>query len=124
MGTLVQPTFISTPYRTITKNVSSWENFIKWCDRQEEYKLGWLAAALMLHGCVLTIITMFAIITTGNHFIFWPFTIGAMGMCLVTNLAAMPTRVTIPVFFLSVLIDLLIIIICLFIGFDIGKTII
>jgi hypothetical protein len=29
-----------------------------------------------------------------------------MCMCLVTNLAAMPTRVTIPVFFLSLLIDL------------------
>jgi hypothetical protein len=33
-----------------------------------------------------------------------------MAMTVVTNLAAMPTRVTIPIFFLSVLIDLGIII--------------
>ena len=107
-----------------TQKVSSWKKFINWCDEQEEYRLGWLAAALSLHGCVLTILTMFAVVLAGNHFIFWPFVIGAMGATLLVNLAAMPTKITIPVFFFSVLIDLAIIISCAVIGFDVSGTMI
>lgn len=104
--------------------VSAWRKFINWCERQEEYRLGWLGAAITLHGCILTILTMFAVIMSGNHFIFWPFVIGAMGTTLVVNLAAMPTKITIPVFFFSVLVDLVIIISCIVIGFDANGTII
>jgi hypothetical protein len=43
-------------------------------------------------------------------------------MALVTNLAAMPTKITIPVFVLSVLIDIAVIISCFAIGLDIAKT--
>ena len=107
-----------------TTNVSVWKKFITWCGKQEKYRLGWLAVALGLHGCVLTIFTMFAVILAGNHFIFWPFVIGAMGITLITNLAAMPTKITIPVFFFSVLVDLIIIICCLAIGFDVSGTMI
>lgn len=103
-------------------NTSPWKRFIGWCDSQEKYRLGWLASSLALHGCVLTIITMFAVIMSGNHFIFWPFIIGAMGITLVVNLSAMPTKITIPVFFASVLIDLVIIVSCFIIGFNIQGT--
>jgi hypothetical protein len=109
-------------YPADAANVSVSKKFITWCDNQEKYRLGWLAAALTLHGCVLTILTMFAVVLAGNHFIFWPFVIGAMGITLVVNLAAMPTKITIPVFFFSVLIDLAIIICCVAIGFDINGT--
>lgn len=102
--------------------VSAWKKFINWCDSQEKYRFGWLGAALTLHGCFLTIITMFAVILAGNHFIFWPLVIGAMGVTVVVNLAAMPTRITIPVFFFSVLLDLAIIASCFFIGFDAAAT--
>ena len=105
-----------------TQKVSFWKKFINWCDGQEEYRFGWLAAALSLHGCVLTILTMFAVVLAGNHFIFWPFVIGAMGATLLVNLAAMPTKITIPVFFFSVLIDLAIVISCIVIGFDPSGT--
>jgi hypothetical protein len=103
-------------------NASVWKKFISWCDSQEKFRFGWLAAALTLHGCLLTILTMFAVILAGNHFIFWPFIIGAMGVTLVVNLAAMPTKITIPVFFFSVLVDLVIIICCIAIGFDASGT--
>lgn len=109
-------------YPIDTPNVSIWKKFITWCDSQEKYRFGWLAAALTLHGCVLTILTMFAVVLAGNHFVFWPFVIGAMGITLIVNLAAMPTKITIPVFFLSVLVDLTIIIACVAIGFDINGT--
>ena len=102
--------------------VSPWKKFITWCIGQEKNRLGWLAGAITLHGCVLTIITMFAVVLAGNHFIFWPFIIGGMGITLVVNLAAMPTKITIPVFFFSVLMDIVIIISCIAIGFDASGT--
>lgn len=37
----------------------------------------------------------------------------AMGITLIVNLAAMPTKITIPTFILSVLIDIAIIAICI-----------
>ncbi len=120
MGTIVKHLY-AHPLST-TRKVSAWRRFINWCDGQEKYRLGWLGAALTLHGCILTILTMFAVILSGNHFIFWPFIIGAMGVTLVVNLAAMPTRITIPVFFFSVLVDIMIIISCIVIGFDAAGT--
>ena len=107
-----------------TAKISAWKKFINWCHDQEKNRFGWLAASLTLHGCVLTIVAMFAVILTGNHFIFWPFIIGAMGMTLITNLAAMPTKITIPVFFFSVLIDFAVIAICLANGLNINGTVI
>ncbi len=122
MGTTIHHSYITAPDLLHPKLL--WHKFIEWSETQEKYRFGWLAASFTIHGCILTIFTMFAIILSGNHFIFWPFVIAAMGMSVVTNLAAMPTKVTIPVFFLSVLIDLLIIAACIILGFDISGTMI
>ena len=51
---------------------------------------------------------------TGNNLYLFVLAIAAMGMTLVTNLAALPTKITIPVFVLSILIDLAIVISCVF----------
>jgi hypothetical protein len=107
-----------------TTKTSVWKKFIDWCDSQNEYRIGWMIVTITLHGCVLSIFTMFAVILAGNHFIFWPFVIGAMGITLFTNLVALPTKITIPVFFFSVLIDLVIIISCIAIGFNVSGTMI
>lgn len=117
METFVQHSHAVTETE-INSGKSIWGRFISWSDSQEKYRLGWLAASITLHGCFLTILTMMAIVFSGNHFIFWPFAIAAMGLSLITNLAAMPTKITVPVFFLSVLIDVLIIISCVVIGFN------
>jgi len=119
METTMKHVFV---HRQDVTKVSVWKKFIDWCISQEKYRLGWLAAALTLHGCVLTIFTMFAVVLAGNHFMFWPFIIGGMGITLIVNLAAMPTKITIPVFFFSVLVDLMIIMSCIAIGFDAGST--
>src|SRR5258705_12566849 len=105
-----------------TTKVSVWKKFIDWCESQQKYRIGWMIVTITLHGCVLTIFTMFAVILAGNHFIFWPFVIVAMGITLFTNLVALPTKITIPVFFFSVLIDLVIIISCIVIGLDPSGT--
>ena len=110
----VQYSEISTP--------SVFNRFINWSHGQEQYRFGWLAAVLSIHGCALTPITLFAIILSGANIFLFVTALVAMGMALVTNLAAMPTKVTIPVFFLSVVIDLALIISCAVVGFDMaGK---
>lgn len=101
---------------------SLWKQFINWADQQEENRFGWTAVSIAGHGCVFTIITVAMILFTGNNFIFWPFAIGAMTICLVANLAALPTKITIPILFFSVLIDLVIIGICLTNGFDLAAS--
>jgi hypothetical protein len=96
--------------------------FLTWCHNQEENRLAWLAIAIAGHGCLFTPITLLFIMLTGNHTIFWPFAIAAMTMSVVVNLAAMPTKITIPIFLLSLIIDLYIIVNCLALGFNIPGT--
>lgn len=96
--------------------------FMNWCEGQEKFRFGWLAAVLAIHGCALTPITLFAIILAGTNIAFFISALVAMGLALVTNLAAMPTKITIPVFFLSIAIDIAIIISCVVVGFDITGT--
>ena len=90
--------------------------FNAWCRCQEKHRFGWLAAALTIHGCILTPLTIMVVILSGNNLILFGLAIAAMASTLVTNLAAMPTRITIPVFLLSVGIDMLIIVNCLLPG--------
>ena len=96
--------------------------FFTWSKGQEKNRLLWLSIALAGHGCVFTILTMFAVLFSGNNFIYWPFAIAAMAMNLVVNLAAMPTKITIPIFFFSLLIDAVIIALCAAQGFDVSGT--
>jgi hypothetical protein len=123
METLMQHTIDSTYVHPVKKESTSIINrFVTWTKSQEKNRLAWLAVIITAHGCVLTPITLFAIVLAGNNIIFWSLAIAAMGMSLVTNLAALPTKITIPVFFFSVLIDLVIIVNCIVIGFDISAT--
>ncbi len=101
---------------------SVFAKFITWCASQEKNHFGWLGGILAFHGCILTPITLFAVILAGTNIFLFVAALVAMGMSLVTNLAAMPTKVTIPVFLLSVVIDLSVIITCAAIGFNIATT--
>ncbi|RYZ23366.1 MAG: hypothetical protein EOO16_05115 [Chitinophagaceae bacterium] len=87
--------------------------FINWADGQEQYRFGWVAGILAAHGCVMTPITLIAIVLGGNNIFLWVAAIVAMGAALVANLAAQPMKVTIPVFFTSLVVDLAIIASCL-----------
>ena len=67
---------------------------------------------LAVHGCALTPVTVMATLFAGPNFILFMTAMVAMGIALVTNLAAMPTKITIPAFALSILIDVVILISC------------
>jgi hypothetical protein len=95
-----------------TQKSSLLHRFFGWCRSQEENRLAWLAVIIFGHGCIITPLTLGFVMLSGNNFIFWPWIIAAMGMSLVTNLAALPTKITIPIFFLSLLIDVIVIVNC------------
>lgn len=111
---VVKPSYTETHY-----HYSIWKRFITWAAAQEKDRILWLSLAVVGHGCILTIMTCLTITLTGNHFVYWPFAIAAMTMPLVSNLAAQPTKTTIPLFFLSILIDIVIIASCCTNGFDV-----
>jgi hypothetical protein len=86
--------------------------FMNYCNEQEANRLFWLGIILAVHGCVLTPITIMATLFAGPNFFLFMVGMAAMGLALVTNLAAMPTKVTIPAFAISVIIDIAIIVSC------------
>ena len=103
-------------------SASIYIRFMNWCNGQQEDRLLWLGIALAGHGCVITPLTIMAVLLAGTNLFLFVLALVAMGMALVTNLAALPTKITIPVFVLSILIDLAIIAACITMGFDITST--
>jgi hypothetical protein len=102
-------------YKHRSFSIPALTKFMNWSRNQEDNRIMWVGIALVMHGCVLTPLTVMAVAFTGMNMVLFMAAIIAMGMALVTNLAAMPARVTIPVFFLSVIIDVAIVIASLFI---------
>ena len=76
---LVQHT-LHPAYLSNVKKHSFLSQFITWCHGQEKYRFGWLAVILTIHGCVITPLTVLAIVLSGNSFVFWGIAIGSMAM--------------------------------------------
>jgi predicted membrane protein len=104
------------------KHESLIKRFFTWCKDQEKNRLIWLGIALTVHGCVLTPITFMAVAFSGLNLFLVYVVIAAMAATVIPNLAAQPTKVTLPLFFLSVIIDVLIIIYSLTQGLSAGNV--
>ena len=102
--------------------VSILQAFFTWCRMQEKNRFMWLGIILAVHGCLLTPLTIMAVVFAGNNLTLFMLGVGAMAIALVSNLAALPTKVTIPTFIVSVLIDLGILIACFMSGFNPAAT--
>ena len=122
MGSVLHPRLSTAFHHERSEHISLWKRFIAWCDAQQENRFLWMVLGIVGHGTLITVITILAITYSGNHFIYWPITIGAMMACLVVNIAGQPTRITIPVFFISVIIDAVIIGLCIANGFDTSSA--
>ena len=101
---------ISTTYSGVSNNTSTWTKFMNYSIGQEHNRLMWVGIVLAAHGCILTPITIMITLFAGPNFALFMAGMVAMGIALVTNLAAMPTRISIPAFALSIVIDLFVII--------------
>lgn len=105
----MQPSVQQT-YSAAHSQTSLLGRFFKWAEGEEERRFMWLALALGGHGCVLTPITiLFVAMFTGMNLVLFMTALFAMAFALIVNLAAMPTKVTIPVFIFSVIVDLAVI---------------
>ncbi len=111
MQTILNQT-ISTTYSEVSAKASLWTRFMNYCKDQEKNRLLWVGVILAAHGCILTPITVMITLAAGPNFALFMTGMVAMGIALVTNLAAMPTKVTIPAFALSILMDIAIIVSC------------
>jgi len=116
MEAILHP-YHSTGFAHESKKVIS-RQFLDWCKAQEKDRMLWLAIIVSSHGCIITPLTALVVAFSVNSILLWILATGAMGMALVTNLAALPTKITIPVFVLSLVIDIVIIISCIAVGFD------
>jgi hypothetical protein len=112
----------NTTHYIVQKDASLFSKFITWSDTQQGNRLLWPGLILCLHGCVLTPLTVMAVLLAGTNLILFMVTIVAMGISLVSNLAAMPTKITIPLFVLSIIIDLVVVGFALAHGLDIAST--
>lgn len=121
METITNPTIAAT-YAGKAEKTSFFKRFIQWAEAQESNRIGWVAGILGAHGCIITPITLFAVILSGSNIILFSAALVAMMAALVTNLAAMPTKYTITTFFISIVLDLVIIASTIAIGFDITQT--
>jgi hypothetical protein len=108
MNTTIKQTIsnVHTQYVTRPSIISQ---FMNWCSNQDKNRYGWLGAAVTSHGCIITPLTMFAIILSGNNIIFW-------------FLAALPTKITIPIFLFSIMMDVAVISACAVAGCNIAGT--
>jgi hypothetical protein len=111
MKSITQNTY-SLPYKTAIR-FTFLTDFFSWCKSQEKNRLGWLALSLASHGCLITPVIVLAVTMTGNNLILWMAAMIAMGITLIVNLAALPTKITIPTFVLSIIIDIAILITCI-----------
>ncbi|MBW8687774.1 hypothetical protein [Chitinophaga rhizophila] len=97
---------------TASRSASLWARFMQYAASQQQYRFAWLAFSFFMQGCVLVPVTLMIVVRHGNPFELWIPVLIAFVLTETTNLAAMPTKVTVPVFWAGVVIDLLVIASC------------
>ena len=85
--------------------------FLTWCADQQENRLAWQGIGLLVFSCFLTPLSVLIMSLTGANLFFILVALVAMEVTLVLDLTAMPTKITIPAFFLGALADITIIVV-------------
>jgi hypothetical protein len=107
--------FVAAGQRTITRKdqVNAFSRFINWCEGQESSRMLWLVVAFLLQIGMALPCTLAAILFWGNNsFPLWIFACVVNVPVLAINLAAQPTKITIPTLFFACTVDLMIILYC------------
>lgn len=117
--TLFPPVTTSYNNKLIKRNNIA--RFFAWCASQEEKRLMWIGITLPLQACIFAPATLAIALLAGIHFSLFIPIIAALVLTFITNLAALPTKITIPVFFLAVLVDIGVMIAAFAMGADLTK---
>ncbi|HEX4851515.1 MAG TPA: hypothetical protein VFV08_11945 [Puia sp.] len=103
---------ISHPGRTISyqearPKTSIFSKMIKWAERQDKINhVSWVGISVMVMAGVLFPVTMTVVLLNGAAFSLIMTSMVALVLVVVSNLAALPTKYTIPFLLLGTLIDL------------------
>ena len=102
-------------YETATRP-SAFGRFFKWAENQDKINhVSWVGISVTLMSAVLFPLTMAAVLLNGAAFGLIIVAMAALVLVVVTNLAALPTKYTIPFLFLGGLIDLIVIVATFFV---------
>jgi hypothetical protein len=108
----------SYQYHLANRKASVLTRFFKWAEEQgERNHLAWVGGAVTATSAVLFPLTMTVILLNGAVFGLIIAAMAALALVVITNLAALPTKYTIPFFFLGVIIDAAIIVSSFFIKY-------
>ncbi|HVM89616.1 MAG TPA: hypothetical protein VMT76_15615 [Puia sp.] len=106
MAYIVQHAETGYEYHLAKKKPSPISRFFLWAEKQDEKNhILWVGGSVTAMAAVIFPLTMAAVLVNGGGF---GLIIGAMTslvLVVITNLAAMPTKYTVPFFFLGILID-------------------
>ncbi|MEP7164267.1 MAG: hypothetical protein ABI741_06215 [Ferruginibacter sp.] len=83
-------------------------DFLKWCTAQEEDRILWTGLGLGIQGCITTPVTVLVLLIFGQGLGLFGIAMASIAMAavLIVNLAALPTRITIPFFVVSLFVDI------------------
>jgi hypothetical protein len=113
MSSTISP--ISNPesqyiYHLAKNRPSAVARFFKWAaDEDQERHIGWVGIMVTVMTAICFPLTMGAILLHGATFGLIIAAMVSLSLVVVTNLAALPTKYTIPFFFLGILIDVVVI---------------
>ena len=82
------------------------QKFIHWAAGLQEQRLPILAGMLTVHGCITVPVTMVLMHFAGLEMFQFSLVIIATFSILVTNLAALPTKITVPTFIMANIVHL------------------
>ena len=107
----IPDTQTSIAFRAPVKSRSIIYSFFKWSAVQDkQHHIAWTGICLLATTAVFFPLTMAAVLWNGGDFALIITAMIALMLVAVLNLAAMPTRYTIPAFMMGILIDVCIII--------------
>lgn len=97
-------------YYPANERPSALSRFFKWAaGEDEERHIGWVGVTVTVMTAICFPLTMSVILLNGAVFGLIIPAMVSLVLVVITNLAALPTKYTIPFFFLAILIDLVVI---------------
>lgn len=85
---------------------SAISRFFSWAAAEDEkHHIGWVGISVMSMSSGIFPLTMYIIMINGGSFGLIMGALASLAIVVVTNLAALPTKFTIPFFFFAILID-------------------
>ena len=106
-------TYVSTEpkhsyqYHMSVSKKSIFSRFIQWAaDQEKDNHIGWVGATVTSMTAVFFPLTMVIILYNGSGFGLIIAAMVSLVLVVVTNLAAMPTKYTIPAYFIGIMIDI------------------